>query len=168
MCAGDEENGDMAKVTLICGRLCCGKTTYAKQLCADTGAVLLSVDEVMLAIFGQNAGERHDEYAAGARKYLLEKSVCIVRLGVDVVLDWGFWTRADRARTRLFYSERGALCELYFLDTDAGEWRRRIEKRNRAVHAGEENAYLVDRGLMAKLEARFEPPSADETDVIIN
>ena len=47
----------MAKVILTCGKLGCGKTTYAKRLCAERGAVLLSADELMLALFGQDAGE---------------------------------------------------------------------------------------------------------------
>ena len=53
----------MAKVILLCGKLCCGKTTYAEHLRAQNKAVLLSIDEVMLTIFGQYTGDRHDEYA---------------------------------------------------------------------------------------------------------
>ncbi len=52
----------MAKVFLICGKICCGKSTYAKRLQAENNAVLLSVDEIMLAVFGLYAGEKHDEY----------------------------------------------------------------------------------------------------------
>ena len=37
----------MAKVYLICGKLCCGKTTYAQKLCKENKAILLSVDEII-------------------------------------------------------------------------------------------------------------------------
>ena len=60
----------MAKVFLICGKLCSGKSTYAKQLQTAHQAVILSVDEIMLAVFGLYAGEKHDEYAASVRRYL--------------------------------------------------------------------------------------------------
>jgi uridine kinase len=34
----------MAKVILICGKICSGKTTYAKRLLCENKAVLLSTD----------------------------------------------------------------------------------------------------------------------------
>ena len=49
----------MPKVILICGRICCGKTTYSKKLCAERNAVLLSVDEIMLSLFDQCCGDMH-------------------------------------------------------------------------------------------------------------
>lgn len=54
----------MAKVILLCGKIDCGKTTYAYRLIKDSCAVLLSIDEIMLALYGQDAGEKHDEYTA--------------------------------------------------------------------------------------------------------
>ena len=41
---------------LLCGRICAGKTTYAKRLGKTRGAVCLSCDELMLALFGQQLG----------------------------------------------------------------------------------------------------------------
>lgn len=49
---------------LLCGRICAGKTTYAKRLGKTRGAVCLSCDELMLALFGQQLGDRHDEIVA--------------------------------------------------------------------------------------------------------
>ena len=51
----------MPKVILICGKICCGKTTYAKKLVKEQNTVLLSCDEITLALFGQYIGEKHDE-----------------------------------------------------------------------------------------------------------
>ena len=33
-----------------------------------------SVDEIMLALFGQDAGEKHDDYVAGIKEYLYHSS----------------------------------------------------------------------------------------------
>ena len=68
----------MAKVILICGRICCGKTTYAHQLRKKEKAVLLSCDEIMLFVLDEYLGEKHDEYAARTRAYLLQKSQGLV------------------------------------------------------------------------------------------
>ena len=89
----------MAKVFMICGKICCGKTTYAKKRCTDHNAVLLSVDEITLALFGQHCGEKHDEYVLNAKTYLLNKSLELINKNINVVLDWGFWTRKERAFT---------------------------------------------------------------------
>ena len=62
----------MAKVTLICGILCTGKTTLAGRICDKTGAVLLSCDALMLALFPEdNLGAEYETYAARAKEYLL-------------------------------------------------------------------------------------------------
>ena len=52
----------MAKVILICGKICSGKSTYAEKLRMENKAVLLSIDEIMLALFGFYVGNKHDEY----------------------------------------------------------------------------------------------------------
>ena len=158
----------MAKVYLICGKICCGKSTYAKRLAAGENAVILSVDEIMLALFGLYAGEKHDEYAAGARGYLLEKSLELIGANVSVILDWGFWTAGGRDEAREFYGKRNIQCEWHYLDISDETWRARVSRRNRAVLAGQTAAYLVDDALAAKFESLFEPPAREEMDVWIS
>ena len=76
----------MTKVFLICGKICCGKTTYAQKLCNENNAVLLSVDEITLALFGQHCGDKHDEYVERTEKYLLNKSLELIKKDINVVL----------------------------------------------------------------------------------
>ena len=146
----------MAKVMLICGKVCCGKTTYTKKL-QEKGAVLLSCDELMRLLFDEYLGDRHDEVAARVQAYLFQKSAEILRAGTDVVLDWGFWTKASREEALRFYKEQGFAAELHYLDVDDVTWQQRIEKRN--AHRGPCD-YYVDDGLREKCLARFEPPDA--------
>lgn len=157
----------MAKVIMICGKICCGKSTYAKRLCGEQGAVLLSIDEIMLEMFGQHTGEMHDEYAARTEKYLLEKSVEIISSGINVVLDWGSWTKAKRAMIREHFTSRGIDFELHYLDVPDSVWQSRIVKRNSAVSEDGDSAYYVDENLAAKFKSIFEPPTDDEIDVLI-
>jgi len=155
----------MAKVILTCGKLGCGKTAYAKRLCAERGAVLLSADELMLALFGQDAGEKHDEYLEKVKAWLLDKSLEVVSLGLDAVLDWGLWTRAERDAVRAFYAAHAVPCEIHYLELSEAVRRQRIHERNRAVLSGSARDYYVDEGLASKLDRLFAPPEPSEADV---
>lgn len=155
----------MAKVILVCGKICCGKSTYSKQLCTENKAVLLSVDEIMLALFGLYAGDKHDEYVDRTKKYLLDKSVEIMETGISVILDWGFWRKAERLYVKEFYSTKNIEHEFHYIDISDEVWKTRLEKRNRAVSAGEANAYIVDDNLAAKFDTMFEMPDREEMDV---
>ena len=156
----------MAKVYLICGKICCGKTTYAEKLCAENNAILLSVDEITLALFGQHCGDKHDEYVERTEKYLLNKSLELIQKDINVVLDWGFWTKAKRLAVKEFYESRGIEYEFHYIDVSDEIWKYRLNKRNNAVLAEETSAYYVDDNLAAKFASIFEVPSEDEIDVI--
>lgn len=156
----------MSKAFLICGKICCGKTTYANKICAENKAVLLSVDEITLALFGQHCGDKHDEYVERAEKYLLNKSMELISKDINVVLDWGFWTKAERESAKGFYESRNIKCELHYIDIIDEIWKSRLHKRNNAVLANETSAYYVDDNLAAKFASIFEVPSKDEIDVV--
>ena len=87
--------------------------------------------------------------------------------GLDEVLDWGFWTGTERAYAREFYRSRGIPTELHYIDIPDGEWRRRLEKRNRSITETGGGAYYVDDGLAAKFASIFEPPAPEEISLRI-
>lgn len=155
----------MAKVIMTCGKICSGKSTYAREMCKKCGGVLLSVDEITLALFRNDTGDMHDEYVARAEEYLYEKSLEIIENKINVVFDWGFWQRSEREYAREFYKKHGVTCEFHYIDISDSLWKKRIDKRNRMVENGEISAYYVDEGLAEKAEGFFEKPSADEIDV---
>ena len=157
----------MAKVYLICGKICCGKTTYAQKLCNENNAVLLSVDEITLALFGQHCGDKHDEYVERTEKYLLNKSLELIENKINVVLDWGFWTKAERKAVKEFYKSRNIECELHYIDISDKTWKSRLHMRNNAVLANETSAYYVDDNLAEKFASIFEVPSEEEINKIL-
>lgn len=156
----------MSKVYLICGKICCGKTTYAQKLCADNNAILLSVDEITLALFGQYCGDKHDDYVERTEKYLLNKSMEFINKDINVVLDWGFWTKEERKAVKEFYSSRGIECELHYIEISDKTWKYRLNKRNIAVLAEVTSAYYVDENLAEKFGFMFEEPCEADIDVI--
>lgn len=155
----------MAKVIMTCGKICSGKSTYARSLRDRDKAVILSVDEITLALLGQQAGDKLDEYVEKLERYLFDKSVEIVRTGINVILDWGFWTKAERDYAKGFYKSQGIDCEFHYIDISDEEWRARVDKRNTAVSSGELGAYIVDENLAAKSAAIFEAPDRSEIAV---
>ena len=158
----------MTEVILVCGKICCGKTTYAHKLRKQRRAVLLSMDEVMLTLMDEQLGEMHDVYAKRTETYLLRKSLEILETGIPVILDWGPWTRNGREKLKAFYAEHGIDCRIHALRVDEAEWLKRIEGRNMAIDRGEYQAYHIDEGLQAKFESLYEEPSDDEVDLWID
>ncbi len=157
----------MAKVIMTCGRICSGKSTYAEKLRVKEKAVILSVDEITLALFERNIGEKHDEYVEKAENYLFNKSLEIIDTGINVILDWGFWTKAERDFAKEFYRSHSVENEFHYIDISNEEWKKRIEKRNRLISEGKINAYYVDDGLMRKVDSIFEAPENEKMDVTI-
>ena len=51
----------MTKVMAICGKICSGKSYYAKQLKNKENAVILSCDKLTHVLFDNNLGDKHDE-----------------------------------------------------------------------------------------------------------
>ena len=154
----------MPRVMMTCGKICCGKTTYARKLQEAGNAVILSIDEAMLTLFPEGAGQMHDTLALRTEQYLLGLSLQVLQTGADVILDWGLWTREQRDRIRAFYRNHGNTeTELHYLRVEPEEWHRRIEKRNGQTPDG--FAYYVDEGLLRKAEALFQEPAAEEVDI---
>jgi len=154
----------MAGVLMTCGKICCGKSTYAKHLKEERNAVILSIDDITLTLFPEGCGEMHDTYARRAEDYLLSLSLQILSAGVDVILDWGLWTREQRERLRKFYTDHGVSYEIHYLKISPEEWQRRIAKRNQQNVA---DSYFVDEGLLRKAETLFQEPSEDEVNLMV-
>ena len=158
---------NMAKVIMTCGKICSGKSTYSEQLRRKNHAVILSVDEITLTLFEQNIGEKHDEYVEKLKKYLFKKSLDIISADVDVILDWGFWTKSERNYAKKYYSSRNVNFEFHYIDISEKTWQTRLDKRNREILEGKVKAYYVDDNLATKFNSIFEYPDKREIDVWI-
>lgn len=149
----------MAKAVMICGKLCCGKSTYVKALLKKRRAVVLSCDELMLSLLPEQLGALHDEVSQKAQAYLFARAAELLSLGIDVILEWGFWQKESRRAAEAFFRSRGFETEWHYLDISDEEWRRRIARRNAEAPP---DAYRVDEGLIEKCQTLFEKPSPEE------
>ena len=119
-----------SKVIAICGKLCSGKTFYAKQLIKNNNSVILSCDEMTKFLFDNKLGEKPDEMMKRIKEYLLRKAVDIIIAGTNVVLDWGFWSLSDRKQVSEFFNEKNIDCEWHYIDISDERLKINISKRN--------------------------------------
>jgi len=152
----------MARVILLIGRLCSGKTTLAQKLAREEKAVVLSCDELMQTVFPEPLGEMYDVYSGRCMTYLYKQTRYLVESGCSVVLDWGFWTSESRQQAQQQLA--GLTLDWYYLAIDDAEWHRRMDERNARIVQGEGllHEYFVDEGLFDKAAARFEAPQPEE------
>jgi predicted kinase len=150
---------------LIHGYLGVGKTTFARRLERELPAIRFTHDEWMSRLYGTDPPEAmfSDYYkrVAGLIGTLWPR--CIA-LGLDVVLDAGFWSRAERDEMREAASVHGAACILYAVVCPEDEAWRRIEKRN----ADPGTVLFIARNTFEVLKARFEPLADDEPRVTVS
>ena len=157
----------MSKVMLICGKICSGKTFYADKLKEKENAVLLSCDEVTSMLFDNNLGDGHDAMMQRIYQYFFQKAVELVGLNVNVILDWGFWSVADREQAKKFFRSKKIDFELHYVKVDDDTWQKNIAERNAKVEKGKGgNNFLLDERLMNILLSRWQEPTEKEIDVL--
>lgn len=151
-------------VHMIHGYLGAGKTTFARKLEQELPAIRFSQDEWITCIFGHQ--HLDPETMLEPVKHLMDACwTRCVELGLDVVLDDGFWRRKDRDETRAKAEALGAQCRLYFLCVpDDVAWAR-IEKRNKDL----QGSWLIDRNAFDTLKQLrgFDPLGPDEPHILV-
>jgi predicted kinase len=150
----------MATIILVCGLPGSGKTTLATQLARDRPALRLGEDDWMVQLFASPDG--HGEHQREAIKQVQwEIATQVARLGVDVVLDWGFWSRRERDDYRARAAALGIPTELRFLDVPRDELIRRLSARNADRPPA---TFAVSEAYLHRWWDAFERPGADELD----
>jgi predicted kinase len=150
-----------AKLIVFCGKMAAGKSTLAKRLAADEGAVLLVQDDWLERLW---PGEIVDvpAYArtsARLRDALLPHVRALLAQGLPVVLDFPGNTRTQRAWFQRILEGTGAAHELHFIVASDALCKRQLRQRSAGLAPG--TAWTTDAEFDA-ITAYFEPPSADE------
>jgi len=143
---------------LICGLPGSGKTTLARRLEAELPALRLAADEWMARIVGDGY-DQAKRTAVEAVQWEIAARVII--LGVDVILENGFWSRRERDDFRSRAAALGAKTKLHFLDVGRDELSRRLAVRNAALPA---DTFRVTKDQIDMWSKHFERPSANELE----
>jgi predicted kinase len=149
----------IATLHLTCGLPCAGKTTLARQIEAG-GALRLTADEWIIRLHGDHPKTGRDQAIRGSVEgALLDLAMRVLALGVDVVLDFGVWTRAEREAFRGRAAAIGARSELHLLDVPEDVLFARLAARNADLPPG---TYAADEDEMRLWATWFERPDEDE------
>jgi predicted kinase len=153
-----------ATVYLICGFIGAGKTTFAKKLEAQTGAVRITKDEWLIQMVGNDP--TIDGYEAfDGRMCGLSRDVAfrLAAKGIDVIIDEGFWFREDRDTMRRRAEDAGAQAVVYYLDTPMEMIRERVARRNLNPAR---DSFTISEELLDFYLQFWQPPGDDETFVL--
>lgn len=150
----------MATLHLMIGLPCSGKTTRARQLESRHGALRLTPDEWQLELFGNDIdSEAHDGNHDRVEALMWQVAERVLTLGVDVILDFGCWSRAEREDFRARAAALGADFRLHYMDVAEDELVRRLHVRNAQAPPG---TFVIPEAWLRGYMALFEPPAADE------
>jgi predicted kinase len=149
----------MATAHLIHGFLGVGKTTFARELEQRIPAIRFSHDEWMTRLYGDDPPvDQFAEFYRRVCEQVEEVWPRCLELGLDVVLDFGFWSRRERDVVRTTAAAVGGDACLYRLTCPEDEAWRRIERRNTDLRG----SLYIARNTFEILKDRFEPLAADE------
>lgn len=159
----------MATLHLMVGLPCSGKTTLARELEARHNALRLTGDEWHIRLFGRDFGEdmspsdetRHDDRHRTVESLLWDVAARVLVLGVDVILDFGFWARSERDEYRAKARDLGAEFKVHFTEASEEVLLERLRIRNGRPL---ETTFLIPERKLREWMRSFEPPSLDELE----
>ena len=115
----------------------------------------------MAGLYGQStpengwSREQYDDYDKRIKRVLWKTAEGVLHAGADVILDFGFWRRAERDGVRALAKKIGAGTKLYVLQCPDEEARRRVLARS--ADLPEDAVYVGSERDIAEFRKRFEP-----------
>jgi predicted kinase len=103
-----------------------GKTTAARRIEVEQGAIRLTKDEWVKALYGHENPPSAQDVIEGR---LVEIGLRALELGNDVIIDFGLWGRDERSALRQAAADRGATVEMRYFELTSAKQRRRLARR---------------------------------------
>lgn len=145
----------------MCGKMAAGKSTLARKLAEEHGAILICEDLWLQQLYPAEIWS-FDDYIACARRLkavLAPHVTALLAQGLSVVLDFPGNVPAQRAWFRELIAASGADHVMHFVDTDHGRCIEQLGQRNREQPPGSMPMSVEQ---FEAISALFVPPAADE------
>jgi predicted kinase len=104
-----------------------GKTTEAKRIEQEEGALRLTKDEWVKALYGVANPPEASDVIEGR---LIEIGLRALDLGINVVIDFGLWGRDERSALRQAAADVGAAVRICYFELTPAEQRQRLDRRH--------------------------------------
>ena len=150
--------GGVPRMFVMVGLPSAGKTSQARELALTWNALRLTPDEWMIPLFGQQQPEGKRNVLEGRLIWL---ALSALRVGVNVVLDFGVWARVERSALRALAASIGATSELVYLPVDEEEQWRRVQARALTDAA---TTFAMTRADLERWRPSFQPPDVTELE----
>ena len=152
----------MARPTLhlLCGKIASGKSTLAAKLAAQDYAVLISEDDWLGALFGDQMSSLNDYVRCSAklRSAMGPHVSALLQAGLSVVLDFPANTRTNRDWMRGIIDQSGAAHALHLLSVPDEVGIDRLHARN----AQGDHPFAASEAEYHQVSQYFEPPVPEE------
>ncbi|HJO92769.1 MAG TPA: ATP-binding protein [Victivallales bacterium] len=154
-------------VFLVAGQLGSGKTTYAKKLEIKYNAVRFTPDEWMLNLYDGIVipNKEFDKFFYRCCDLCWSIAEKFLAYNADIILDFGFWKKADRDKYRKLIVSSGWNIKLIYIKCPDNLIRTRIHERNSNLPYG---CYYITDDMYNYFSPGFEEPLSDENPEIIN
>lgn len=136
----------------------CGKTTAARKFEVEHDALRLTKDEWVKALYGAENPSSASDVIEGR---LIAIALRAVRLGINVALDFGLWSRDERSALRHAGEQAGGSVVMWYAQITLEEQQRRHEVR---LAAEPHSTWPMAQEEMASWAGSFDVPSAGELD----
>jgi len=150
---------------IICGFIGAGKTTFARKLESETGAIRITKDEWMVRVFGNKITSdgkfaKYDKNVTALAKDIAFK---ILKAGKDVIIDEGFWEKSYRNDIKKQLSELGVRPILYYVECPVEKMRERIVARSENPT---KDSFEISGEMFDSYIKYWEPPTEDEEFIL--
>lgn len=159
------QNNNKPIAHIIIGFIGSGKTTFARKLEKETGAIRFTKDEWMVRVFGNILTDKHEEYDTKMASLATDMALKCLKAGIDVIIDEGFWVKDHRDAIKEKVRQVGAMPKLYYLEVPFEIMKARTLNRSENPP---EDSFIIDEELFNHYWKRFRPPGKDEDFTLIN
>ena len=146
---------------IICGFIGAGKTTFARKLEKETGAIRITKDEWMVRIFGNKitSDSQFAEYDKNVTSLAIDIAFKILKAGKDVIIDEGFWEKSYRNDIKEQLSKLGVRPILYYVKCPIEIMRERTVSRSENPT---KDSFEISGEMFDSYLKYWEPPTEDE------
>lgn len=150
---------------IVIGFIGSGKTTFARKLEKETGAIRFTKDEWMVRLFGNTPPkDKFAEYDSRMAALATDMALKCLQAGIDVIIDEGFWVKEHRDEIREKVQNVGAIPKLYYLEVPFEVMKARTLKRTENPPV---DSFTIDEESFDHYWKFFRPPGKNEECILI-